>query len=121
MPIYEYRCTQCRHVFETYQSVGEPAPNCPQCGSPSRKVYASVGLIFKGSGFHTTDYRKSTWGDGDTPAPPTTDKPVPSTTGKPVPSTTDKSAPSTTDKPAPATTDTPAPVASSTPGGPAKS
>jgi putative FmdB family regulatory protein len=69
MPNYEYRCTQCQHVFECHQAVGEAAPDCPECGSASRKVFASVGLIFKGSGFHTTDYRKKSWGNGDKPAP----------------------------------------------------
>ena len=59
MPLYEYRCTQCHHDFEQQQPVGSPAPGCPRCGSPSRKVYSSVGLIFKGSGFHTTEYRKA--------------------------------------------------------------
>jgi len=88
MPIYEYRCTQCHHTFECYQPVGEAAPNCPQCGSPSKKVYNSVGLIFKGSGFHTTDYRK-------TPAPDNSDRPA-STADKP--SGTEK--PSSTEKPA---------------------
>jgi putative FmdB family regulatory protein len=66
MPVYEYRCTQCLHRFELYQAVGEAAPECPQCGSPSRKVFTSVGLIFKGSGFHTTDYRKTPPANGDT-------------------------------------------------------
>ena len=76
MPIYEYRCTQCHHTFECYQTVGEPAPACPQCGSPSKKVYASVGLIFKGSGFHATDYRKAPpSGNGEKP-PAGTETPV---------------------------------------------
>jgi putative FmdB family regulatory protein len=70
MPIYEYRCTKCEHVFDCVQRVGDPAPACPQCGSPTRRVYSSVGLIFKGKGFHTTDYRKpAPTGDGEsTPA-----------------------------------------------------
>jgi putative FmdB family regulatory protein len=68
MPVYEYRCTKCEHLFERYQAVGEAAPECPTCGSPTRKVYASVGLIFKGSGFHSTDYRKSAPSNGDKPA-----------------------------------------------------
>ncbi len=71
MPTYEYRCTQCHHVFDRSQNVGDPAPSCPECGSPTRKVYSSVGLIFKGSGFHTTDYRK--------PAPTESDGPKPAT------------------------------------------
>jgi putative FmdB family regulatory protein len=65
MPVYEYRCTKCKHLFERYQAVGEAVPECPKCGSPTRKVYASVGLIFKGTGFHTTDYRKGGSGNGD--------------------------------------------------------
>jgi putative FmdB family regulatory protein len=64
MPTYEYRCTQCHHLFDIHQAVGEAAPKCPQCGSPTKKVFASVGLIFKGSGFHTTDYRKAPAGNG---------------------------------------------------------
>jgi putative FmdB family regulatory protein len=67
MPIYEYRCTRCHHDFEIFQPVGDPVPGCPQCGGDVRKVYSSVGLIFKGSGFHSTDYRKSSpSGNGDT-------------------------------------------------------
>jgi putative FmdB family regulatory protein len=65
MPIYEYRCTRCRHTFDLYQAVGEPAPRCPECDATTTKVFASVGLIFKGSGFHTTDYRKTASGNGD--------------------------------------------------------
>lgn len=72
MPVYEYRCTQCQHTFEEYRPVGDSAPTCPACGSPTRKVYASVGLIFKGSGFHTTDYRRGPSGNGDRP-PATSD------------------------------------------------
>lgn len=67
MPIYEYRCEN-NHTFDLFQPVGAPPPACPTCGRPSRKVYNSVGLIFKGPGFHTTDYRRSssggTSGDG---------------------------------------------------------
>ncbi|MDI6771004.1 MAG: zinc ribbon domain-containing protein [bacterium] len=66
MPIYEYRCTRCQHGFESFHPAGVPAPGCPQCGGVVRKVYSSVGLIFKGSGFHSTDYRKSApSGNGD--------------------------------------------------------
>lgn len=69
MPTYEYRCTRCEHVFECLQRVGDPAPACPECGSPTRKVFSSVGVIFKGKGFHTTDYRKpAPAGNGEKPA-----------------------------------------------------
>ncbi|MDR7480980.1 MAG: zinc ribbon domain-containing protein [Armatimonadota bacterium] len=70
MPVYEYRCRQCRHQFEQVQPVGQPAPVCPRCGGETRKVYSSVGLIFKGSGFHTTDYRKPARANGDGATPP---------------------------------------------------
>jgi len=70
MLTYEYRCTQCEHVFDCVQGVGDPAPACPKCGSPTRKVFSAVGLIFKGKGFHTTDYRKPAPSDGETGAAP---------------------------------------------------
>lgn len=59
MPLYEYRCTQCDHKFEVYHHVGGVAGPCPVCGGPAKRVFSSIGLIFKGSGFHTTDYRKT--------------------------------------------------------------
>ncbi len=65
MPTYEYRCTQCDHVFDCVQRVGDPAPACPRCSSPTRKLFSSVGLIFKGKGFHSTDYRKPAPVDGE--------------------------------------------------------
>ena len=57
MPIYEYRCPK-GHVFELFQSIGDPAPEaCPTCGeSPVQKVLYPVAVHFKGSGFYTTDY-----------------------------------------------------------------
>src|SRR5438093_8728650 len=59
MPMYEYRCTRCDHLFEVTHEVGGTPGPCPVCGGSARRVFTSVGLIFKGSGFHTTDYRKS--------------------------------------------------------------
>lgn len=89
MPVYEYRCTQCQHLFERYLAVGEAAPECPQCGQPSRKVFASVGLIFKGSGFHSTDYRKRSRngeGEGAGPSPKTEPSAEPGTRAASTPS-----------------------------------
>lgn len=64
MPVYEYQCVKNGHRFDLYQTVGAEAPACPVCGSATRKVYSSVGLIFKGSGFHVNDYRRpGTGGD----------------------------------------------------------
>jgi|SRR2546426_6124436 len=64
MPVYEYRCTNCDHLFEVTHEVGGTPGPCPVCGGPARRVFTSVGLIFKGSGFHTTDYRKPSASDG---------------------------------------------------------
>ncbi len=60
MPTYQYVCTNSedKHEFEVVQSFSDPSvTECPQCGSPVRKVYGSVGVVFKGSGFYRTDSR----------------------------------------------------------------
>ena len=62
MPTYEYACTnpEGKHQFEVVQSFSDaPVTECPVCGAPVRKVYGSVGVVFKGSGFYRTDSRKS--------------------------------------------------------------
>lgn len=64
MPVYEYRCTVCNNVFEVHHHVGGTPGPCPVCGGAPRRIFTSVGVIFKGSGFHTTDYRKPASGDG---------------------------------------------------------
>jgi putative FmdB family regulatory protein len=58
MPTYEYACTECGHRFETVQSFTDDAlTECPSCGGVLRKVFGSVGIVFKGSGFYKTDTR----------------------------------------------------------------
>ena len=60
MPTYQYVCTnpEDKHEFEVVQSFSDPSvTECPHCGSPVRKVYGSVGVVFKGSGFYRTDSR----------------------------------------------------------------
>lgn len=57
MPIYEYACRKCEHRFEVRHAPEGPAPDgCPRCGAGVRKLLSSVGIIFKGSGWHCTDY-----------------------------------------------------------------
>lgn len=57
MPIYEYYCEDCKKTFEEYQSVNEkPLTKCKLCGGKLKKVFSPAGIIFKGSGFHVTDY-----------------------------------------------------------------
>ena len=59
MPTYQYVCTDCGHRFELVQSFTDaPVSVCPECGSPVRKVYSSVGVVFKGSGFYRNDSRE---------------------------------------------------------------
>ena len=62
MPTYQYACTnpEGKHEFEVVQSFSDaPVSECPECGAPVRKVYGSVGVVFKGSGFYRTDSRKT--------------------------------------------------------------
>lgn len=62
MPTYQYACTsaECGHEFEVVQSFSDPTlTDCPQCDERVRKVYGSVGVVFKGSGFYRTDSRNS--------------------------------------------------------------
>ena len=60
MPTYDYKCTQCGHDFEMFQSMSEShIKKCPVCGGNVRRlVGGGSGLIFKGSGFYVTDYVK---------------------------------------------------------------
>jgi putative FmdB family regulatory protein len=58
MPTYEYRCKDCGHTFDAYQSFTDDAlTECPQCGGLVKKVFGNVGIAFKGSGFYKTDSR----------------------------------------------------------------
>jgi putative FmdB family regulatory protein len=58
LPTYEYRCDSCDRNFDAVQSFhDEPLTACPTCGSPVRKVFGNVGIVFKGSGFYKTDSR----------------------------------------------------------------
>ncbi|MGY1723051.1 FmdB family zinc ribbon protein [Blastococcus sp. SYSU DS0533] len=62
MPTYQYACTNAegKHEFEVVQSFTDaPVTECPECGAAVRKVYGSVGVVFKGSGFYRTDSRSN--------------------------------------------------------------
>ncbi len=60
MPTYEYRCERCGRNVEVVQSFTDsPLTTCEACAGPLRKVYAPVGIVFKGSGFYKTDSRSS--------------------------------------------------------------
>jgi putative FmdB family regulatory protein len=60
MPVYCYKCFDCEHYAEIKQSFSDkPLAECPECGGDFRRVIRDIGVIFKGSGFHTTDYSGS--------------------------------------------------------------
>ena len=61
MPIYIYRCAECGVEFEKHQHfTDKPLTRCPECGLETlHKVYTPVGVIYKGSGFYSTDHKSS--------------------------------------------------------------
>lgn len=68
MPTYAYACTACEHRFEVQQSFSDDAlTECPECQGKLRKLFNSVGIVFKGSGFYRTDSRNGKTG-GDAAA-----------------------------------------------------
>lgn len=71
MPTYDYRCTQCKKTFEVFHSItAAPLKKCQKCGGKlERLIGAGAGIIFKGSGFYATDYKKK-------PAPAAEKKPA---------------------------------------------
>ena len=57
MPRYDYRCTVCAVEFELVQKFSEAGQGeCPTCGGAGQRVFHAVPVIYKGSGFYTTDY-----------------------------------------------------------------
>ena len=65
MPTYQYACTACGHQLEAVQSFAdEPLTECPACEGRLRKLFSSVGVVFKGSGFYRTDSRSGATKDG---------------------------------------------------------
>jgi len=63
MPTYQYRCENCHHEFEAFQTISEPpVENCPVCGGKVKRIISGgAGFIFKGSGFYITDYRSAAY------------------------------------------------------------
>lgn len=96
MPTYSYACTECDNKFDIVQSFSDDAlTTCDRCNGKLRKLFNSVGIVFKGSGFYRTDSRNgSTSSEAAKPS-----------------STTDSGSSSSTAS----STSTSAPAASSTP------
>ena len=60
MPTYSYACTECDNRFDAVQAFSDDAlTTCPKCSGRLRKLFGSVGVVFKGSGFYRTDSRES--------------------------------------------------------------
>jgi len=61
VPTYEYKCNKCEEAFEYFQKMSEdPLRECPVCGGElKRLISGGAGIIFKGKGFYTTDYKNS--------------------------------------------------------------
>jgi len=60
MPFYEYQCENCCHQFEIKQSFNDDSTvTCPQCQGDTRRIIAPAPVLFKGSGFYTTDNREN--------------------------------------------------------------
>jgi putative FmdB family regulatory protein len=58
MPIYDYRCDHCGHVFSAVQSFNDEAlEKCPNCGKKPRRLISTPAIVFKGSGWYKTDSR----------------------------------------------------------------
>ncbi len=61
MPTYEYKCPKCGTEFEVFQKITAKAvAKCPKCGAKAdRQLSGGAGLVFKGSGFYITDYKRA--------------------------------------------------------------
>src|SRR5580693_8583737 len=80
VPTYSYACTGCGNRFDVVQAFTDDAlTTCDQCSGRLRKLFNSVGVVFKGSGFYRTDSRESakseTNGSAKTSSPSGTDGP----------------------------------------------
>lgn len=60
MPRYEYQCSKCEKVHEVIQKFSDaPLEKCPECEGPVTKLFSLTGFALKGSGWYTTDYKRS--------------------------------------------------------------
>jgi putative FmdB family regulatory protein len=95
MPTYEYACAKCGQHFDAFQSMrDEPFRECPKelCrlpkwghGKVKRLLGTGAGIIFKGPGFYTTDYRSSSYKEAAKKETPASEKPKTETKGEGTP------------------------------------
>jgi len=83
MPIYEYACPDCGHVFENWLKLSETTENalCPKCGGRAQRIISHTSFVLKGGGWYVTDYgyRKGTSEDGRSAAGDAATSSTPST------------------------------------------
>ncbi|MBG0569118.1 FmdB family transcriptional regulator [Actinoplanes sp. NEAU-A11] len=98
MPTYQYACTECGEQLEAVQSFSDPAlTECPNCRGKLRKVFNSVGVVFKGSGFYRNDSRsgnvsaEKSGGSGDSAAKKPESSPSTTSTPSSTPAATSSS------------------------------
>ena len=105
MPMYDYRCKACGARFEAWQKfTDDPISVCPTCSGPAQRVIHAAGIMFKGSGFYSTDSKSHS----SIPPADATTAPAPDTAK----TSGETSAPASKDATAPATTAQPAAKAS---------
>ncbi len=105
MPIYDYRCDHCGHVFSAVQSFSDEAlEKCPNCGKKPRRLLSMPSIVFKGSGWYKTDSRpadKSSDSSGSSAEKKSETKSDAKTETKGEPKTDKKSETKAPEKPAP--------------------
>lgn len=102
MPTYEYACRKCGEHLEVVQSFkDDPLTACPACGGDLRKVFGSVGIVFKGSGFYKTDSRSSSSGPKK-PEPAKSESSTGDSGAKPASTTKESSSTTSSAEPKPA-------------------
>jgi putative FmdB family regulatory protein len=101
VPTYQYACTDCGNQLEAVQSFSDAAlTECPSCHGKLRKVFNSVGIVFKGSGFYRNDSRSG----AASSEKPSANGDAPATKSEPSTSSSDSSSSSTSSS---STTSTP--------------
>jgi putative FmdB family regulatory protein len=91
MPTYDYVCAKCGHKFEVFQSMKDaPLTKCPKCkkGRVKRLIGTGAGLLFKGTGFYETDYKRKGGAKGISESPAASAE----TAAAPAPAKSDSSA-----------------------------
>ncbi|MGW4243413.1 FmdB family zinc ribbon protein [Nocardia sp. NPDC004722] len=97
MPTYSYACTECDNKFDIVQSFSDDAlTTCDRCNGKLRKLFNSVGIVFKGSGFYRTDSRNGSTSSEAAKPSPSSDSGSSSSTASTTTASTSSATPSST-------------------------